>query len=72
MVSDGCFMVNGQEPATAIQNGAQFVAIVLDNAACGTNRFHQEFLDPNRLVATDLVYPDFVALTQGPEPTVRS
>jgi acetolactate synthase I/II/III large subunit len=56
---DGCFLMNGQEFATAVQYGAAFIAIVVDNAQYGTIRMHQERDYPGRVVATQLQNPDF-------------
>ena len=39
---DGCFLMNGQEFATAVQYGLAIVFIVIDNAMYGTIRMHQE------------------------------
>ncbi|KQK27690.1 thiamine pyrophosphate-binding protein [Bosea thiooxidans] len=56
---DGCFLMNGQEFATAVQYGAAIVVIVLDNGQYGTIRMHQERDYPGRVVGTQLVNPDF-------------
>ncbi|MGL4287512.1 MAG: thiamine pyrophosphate-binding protein [Phreatobacter sp.] len=56
---DGCFLMNGQEFATAVQYGAAIVAIVIDNGQYGTIRMHQERDYPGRVVATQLQNPDF-------------
>lgn len=62
LAGDGCFMMNGQELATAVQYGANVVTIVLNNNMYGTIRMHQERNYPRRVISTDLVNPDFVAL----------
>jgi len=62
---DGCFQMNGQELATAVQYGANVVFIVVDNAMYGTIRMHQEREHPGRVVGTDLVNPDFAALARA-------
>jgi acetolactate synthase-1/2/3 large subunit len=59
---DGCFMMLGQEIATGLQYGAAPVIIVVNNAMLATIRMHQEQYFPNRVVATDIVNPDFTAL----------
>ncbi len=59
---DGCFLMNGQELATAVQYGAAIVVIVVNNGMYGTIRMHQERHFPGRVFATDLVNPDFAAL----------
>ena len=62
---DGCFLMNGQELATAVQYRANVVFIVVDNGMYGTIRMHQERQFPGRVYATDLVNPDFAALAQA-------
>ena len=62
---DGCFQMNGQEIATAVQYGAAVVFVVIDNAMYGTIRMHQERTFPNRVSGTDLVNPDFAALASA-------
>jgi acetolactate synthase-1/2/3 large subunit len=59
---DGCFMMNGQELATAVQYDAHIIVLVFDNAMYGTIRMHQEREYPERVIGTDLVNPDFVAM----------
>ncbi len=62
---DGCFQMNGQEIATAVQYGANVVFIIIDNGMYGTIRMHQEREHPGRVVGTDLVNPDFAALARA-------
>jgi acetolactate synthase-1/2/3 large subunit len=62
---DGCFQMNSQELATAMQSGAKFVAFVIDNGIYGTIRMHQEREFPARVHATTLVNPDFAALARA-------
>jgi acetolactate synthase I/II/III large subunit len=62
---DGCFQMNGQELATAVQHGAAIVAVVIDNGMYGTIRMHQERRYPGRVHGTDLVNPDFAALARA-------
>ena len=62
---DGCFQMNGQEIATAVQYSANVVFIVVDNGMYGTIRMHQEREYPARVVGTDLVNPDFAALARA-------
>jgi acetolactate synthase-1/2/3 large subunit len=59
---DGCFMMNGQELATAVQYGANVVFLVINNGMYGTIRMHQEKTYPGRISGTELHNPDFVAL----------
>jgi len=62
---DGCFLMNGQELATAVQYGLAIVFLVVDNAMYGTIRMHQERHYPSRVYGTDLVNPDFAALARA-------
>jgi acetolactate synthase-1/2/3 large subunit len=62
---DGCFLMNGQELATAVQYGLAIVFVVLDNGMYGTIRMHQEREYPGRVYATDLRNPDFAALARA-------
>ncbi len=62
---DGCFLMNGQELATAVQYGLAVVFIVVDNSMYGTIRMHQERHYPARVYGTDLVNPDFAALARA-------
>jgi acetolactate synthase I/II/III large subunit len=62
---DGCFLMNGQELATAVQYDAAIIVLVFDNAMYGTIRMHQEREYPGRVVGTDLKNPDFVALARS-------
>jgi acetolactate synthase-1/2/3 large subunit len=59
---DGDFMMTGQELATAVQFGANVIALVIDNGMYGTIRMHQEREFPGRVHATELRNPDFAAL----------
>ena len=62
---DGCFQMNSQELATAMQTRVNLVAFVVDNGVYGTIRMHQEREFPGRVHATDLVNPDFAALARA-------
>ncbi|MFO1310817.1 MAG: thiamine pyrophosphate-binding protein [Burkholderiales bacterium] len=62
---DGCYLMNGQELATAVQYGLAVVFVVLDNGMYGTIRMHQERHYPARVSGTDLVNPDFAALARA-------
>ncbi|WP_120520132.1 thiamine pyrophosphate-dependent enzyme [Arthrobacter celericrescens] len=61
VAGDGCFMMNGQEIATAIGFGATFIAVVVDNGCFATIREHQEAHYPDRPSGTQLTNPDFAA-----------
>jgi len=65
LAGDGCFMMLGQELATAVQFAAAAVFIVVNNNMLGTIRMHQERRYPDRVIATDLRNPDFVALAEA-------
>ena len=56
---DGCFLMTGQEFATAVQYGIPVILIVIDNGMYGTIRMHQEQTYPGRVLATALRNPDF-------------
>ncbi len=62
---DGCFQMNCQELGTAVQFGANVIFIVVNNGMYGTIRMHQEGHYPDRVVATELVNPDFPALCEA-------
>jgi acetolactate synthase-1/2/3 large subunit len=62
---DGCFMMNGQELATAVQYNAGVIFIVVNNGMYGTIRMHQEKTYPARVHGTELVNPDFAALARA-------
>ena len=62
---DGCFLMNGQEIATAIQYNLKIVFIVFDNGMYGTIRMHQERDYPEHVYGTDLKNPDFAALARS-------
>ncbi len=62
---DGCFLMNGQELATAVQYGIAVIFVVVDNGMYGTIRMHQERHYPGRVSGTDLVNPDFAALARA-------
>jgi len=59
---DGCFMMNGQELATAVRYGLNIVFVIVNNGMFGTIRMHQEMHYPGRVHGTGLENPDFLAL----------
>jgi acetolactate synthase-1/2/3 large subunit len=65
VAGDGDFLMNGQELATAAQNGADLLVILVDNGAYGTIRMHQEREYPARISATALANPDFAKLAEA-------
>jgi acetolactate synthase-1/2/3 large subunit len=62
---DGCFLMNGQEFATAVLYDLAIIVIVIDNGMYGTIRMHQERHYPGRISATNLRNPDFAALARA-------
>ena len=62
LAGDGCFLMNGQELATAVAHGADMLVLVIDNSGYGTIRMHQEREYPGRVSGTRLRNPDFAAL----------
>ncbi|MBA3810336.1 MAG: thiamine pyrophosphate-binding protein [Caulobacteraceae bacterium] len=65
VAGDGCFLMSGQELATAVQYQAGVIFLVVDNGSYGTIRMHQERDYPGRVMATDLINPDFVAYARA-------
>jgi acetolactate synthase-1/2/3 large subunit len=62
---DGDFQMTGQELATAVQYKLDVIVLVINNGMLGTIRMHQERHYPERIMATDLVNPDFAALARA-------
>ncbi|WAC47782.1 thiamine pyrophosphate-binding protein [Asticcacaulis sp. SL142] len=62
---DGCFLMNGNEFATAVQYDIPVIIIVIDNGMWGTIRMHQEREYPHRPIGTDLKNPDFAAYARA-------
>ncbi len=62
---DGCFMMHGQEFATAVQYDLPIITVVVNNGIYGTIRMHQEREYPGRVEGTDLRNPDFAALARA-------
>jgi len=62
---DGGFMFNVQEIATAVRHNIPLVAVVFNDNAYGNVRRMQQELYGNRVIATDLANPDFVALARS-------
>jgi acetolactate synthase-1/2/3 large subunit len=62
---DGCFLMNGQELATAVQYNLAVIFVVIDNGMYGTIRMHQEKNYPGRVSGTELRNPDFAALARA-------
>jgi acetolactate synthase-1/2/3 large subunit len=62
---DGCFLMNGQELATAMQYDARVIFLVINNGMYGTIRMHQEREYPGRVSGTRLTNPDFASLARS-------
>lgn len=62
---DGCFLMTGQELATAVRYGADMTVIVANNGMYGTIRMHQERHYPERVHGTRLANPDFAMLARS-------
>jgi acetolactate synthase-1/2/3 large subunit len=62
---DGCFLMHGQEFATAVQYGLPIIVVIVDNEMYGTIRMHQERHYPGRVSATALKNPDFAAYARA-------
>ena len=62
---DGCFLMTGQELATAVQYRLNVIFIVVNNGMYGTIRMHQERAFPGHVYGTDLVNPDFAAYARA-------
>ena len=63
---DGCFLMHGQEFATAVQYDLPIVVVLIDNGMYGTIRMHQEKHYPGRISATSLKNPDFAEYARAP------
>jgi acetolactate synthase-1/2/3 large subunit len=62
---DGCFLMSGQELATAKQYGVKILVLVVNNSSYGTIRMHQEREYPRRVWGTAIENPDFAALARS-------
>ena len=62
---DGCFLMTGQELATAVQHDLAIVVVVVNNGMYGTIRMHQERQHPGRVSGTGLRNPNFAALARA-------
>ena len=62
---DGCFLMTGQELATAVQYRLNVIFIVVNNNMYGTIRMHQEREFPGHVHGTALVNPDFAAYAKA-------
>ena len=62
---DGCFLMNGQELATAVQYQANVITIVVNNSMYGSIRMHQERHYPNNVWGSTLANPNFIDLAKA-------
>ncbi len=62
---DGCFLMTGQELATAVQYRLNVIFIVVNNNMYGTIRMHQERAFPGHVYGTALINPDFAAYARA-------
>ena len=62
---DGCFMMTGQELATAVQHGINVVAIVINDRCLTGIAALQDVQYAGRRIAVDLLNPDFVRYAES-------
>ena len=62
---DGCYMMNGQELATAVHHQLNVIFVIVNNGIYGTIRMHQERDYPGRVHGTNFTNPDFAALARA-------
>lgn len=65
IAGDGGFMYTMAELATAVRHSIPVVSVVFNDGAFGNVRRMQQEKHGNRVVATDLVNPDFVRLAES-------
>ena len=65
VAGDGGFMFTMQELATAVQHKIGLVTLIFNNNAYGNVQQMQKGLYDNRVIASDLVNPDFVAMAKS-------
>jgi len=65
VIGDGGFQMCGLELATAAQEGAAIVVLVVSNGMYGTIRGYQERHYPGRVIATRLENPDFIGIAHA-------
>ena len=65
ITGDGGFLFCANELATAVQYGINTVTVVFNDGAFGNVRRMQKELYEGRIISTDLVNPDFVALAES-------
>jgi len=62
---DGCFLMNGQELATAMMYQANIIVIVVNNGMYGSIRMHQERYYPGNMWGSSLSNPNFIELAKA-------
>jgi acetolactate synthase I/II/III large subunit len=62
---DGCFLMTGQELATAVQHGINVIAIVINDRCLTGIAALQDAHYRGRRIAVDLVNPDFVVFAES-------
>ena len=65
IAGDGDFLMNGQELATASQQGAKSIIVLLNNGMYGTIRMHQEREYPTHNMGSYLINPKFTDLAKA-------
>jgi acetolactate synthase-1/2/3 large subunit len=65
IAGDGCFQMTSQEFGALAQYDLPVIVLIIDNAAYGTIRMHQERDYPTRISATKLVNPDFATIARA-------
>jgi acetolactate synthase-1/2/3 large subunit len=65
VAGDGCFLMNGQELATAVAAQARLLTLVINNSRYGTIRMHQENHYPGRPIGTELTTVDFAGYARS-------
>ena len=65
ITGDGGFLFTANEMATAMRHRIPLVAVVFNDGAFGNVRRIQEEQYGNRLIASDLANPDFVAFAES-------
>ncbi|AXB43312.1 thiamine pyrophosphate-dependent enzyme [Amycolatopsis albispora] len=65
VAGDGCFLMNGQELAVAVDRRLPVLVLIVDNGCYATIRAHQETHYPGRPSGTGLSNPDFAELAKA-------
>ncbi|MBT6094465.1 MAG: thiamine pyrophosphate-binding protein [Rhodospirillaceae bacterium] len=65
VAGDGCLQMTIQELATAKAYNLPVLVLVVNNGSLGAIRMHQERAYPERVYATDLANPDFIAIAKA-------